>query len=644
MAPAGEETACGGWRLWARRLVEHPAWDLVFGLLTLVAVFGFPAYTLYAPAGLGSPAYLATVGVLVVAFALDCLLRLVAHGKRYATSFLFWVDALATVSLLAELPAVLYATQSESGAWPNPRVLRMSIYVTRLSRLARQSRVMLRLREALQRRRRERSETAAERSATSVQNELESRFTSLVAIFVVLGLLFIPLRELVTGRDELRDELRLLSQTPAGELLRGQERRLRSDPRVVLLADGSSSAEQARDEAERRGIAPYELGRYQEGDRVLWISHREDRLAGARLDITLAFVIIVVMVAMSAAFTRTTDRVLLRPLRQLKHSIEEAVRRNESLRFLRQIEASEPVTFLQRAFIPLVERLVAAVNSETRESILSADGGPAARSHDWTVALTDIQGFTTLMETLGQDGFTAINAYFRHCAGVVAEHGGDIFEHTGDGFIITVEGEGKEGRAFAMGVRVVKELERITASEQWRSLLSVPAWTEGPLRHIRTRIGIHSGVVTTGRLGTDRICRYGLIGEAANVAARLESANKQFGTWLLATETVAARAPEELREHTRHIDRVIVLGTKTPVSLYTYDFAPPKSYAEFRAQFDVGMAAYLSGDWAAAKEKLSRAQELWREDGVCAALLQRLAELGPAAPAQWPGAFKMGKK
>ncbi|MGC4115278.1 MAG: adenylate/guanylate cyclase domain-containing protein [Myxococcales bacterium] len=312
--------------------------------------------------------------------------------------------------------------------------------------------------------------------------------------------------------------------------------------------------------------------------------------------------------------------------------------------FLRHVEDTEPVTFLQRVFIPLLERLVAAVNSEARENILNADAGPTVRSRDWAIAFTDMQNFTSLMETFGQDGFTAINEYFRHSAAVVAEHGGDIFEHTGDGFIVTLAGEGKERRAFSAGVRIIQALERITETEEWRHLLPHPAWRDGTLRRIRTRIGIHKGVVTTGRIGNERVCRYGMIGEAANIASRLESANKQFGTWLLVTEDIAAHAPEELRPQTRRIDRVVVVGTKTPVSIFTYDFEPPARYAEFRQAFDAGVDRYVDGNWEAARDRLEAARTLWPEDPACAALLKRLEQLGTVAPADWPGAFKMAQK
>jgi adenylate cyclase len=626
-------------------LVSHPTWELVVGLFTLAAVFGFPAFTLASPAGLQQPGYLAAVFVFFGVFALDLLLRLVAFGKSYLFSLYFVVDSVATLSLLTELPGAVYATQSESGAWPNARVLRMSVYVTRLSRLARQSRTMLRLREVLFQRRTRGSASAAEQSATLLQHELETQFNSLVALFVVLALFFIPLREAFTARDDLHEALRQLSRTPAGDLLRAQEDVLRADPRVLLLAPAAGpSLGQAQAVASARGLAPYEMGRYQEAGRVLWISHREERLAGAQLDILLALFIVAVMLTMSTLFVRATDRVLLRPLRDLQRSIEAAIHRNDALGFLRHVEDTEPVTFLQRVFIPLLERLVAAVNSEARENILSADAGPVVRSRDWAIAFTDIQNYTALMETLGQDGFTAINEYFRHCAAVVAEHGGDIFEHTGDGFIVTLPGDGKERRAFDMGVRIIQSLERITATEEWRALLSHPAWAQGTLRHIRTRIGIHKGLVTTGRIGNERVCRYGMIGEAANIASRLESANKQFGTWLLVTEDIAAHAPEELRPHTRRIDRVIVVGTKTPVSLFTYDFAPPARYAEFRQAFDAGVDRYVAGDWAAARERLEASRALWPEDPAGAALLRRLEQVGPAAPADWPGAFKMAQK
>ncbi len=639
-------TPTPGPRALLQRWLGHPAWELVLAVFTLTAVFGFPLYTLACPAGLEAPEYTAAVYVLLAVFALDWLARLLAFGRTYLGSFYFWVDALATLSLFAELPSALAALHGgEAGAWPNPRVLRMSVYVTRLSRLARQSRTLLRLRDLLFRRKLDHSASAAEHQATELQHDLELRFNALVAVFVVLGLLFIPLRETFTARDELHEAVRHLAQAPDAVTARAHELVLLSDPRVISLAEapGQGPARVLAGPA-RHALAPYEVSRYHEGRYVLTASHREERLAGARLDIVLALFIVAVMVVMSTAFSRATDRVLVTPLRDLQRAVEEAIRRNQALHFLRSVQDTEPVTFLRRVFIPLLERLVAAVNVEARESILRSDAAPLSRSRDWAIAFTDIQNYTTLMETLGPDGFTAINEYFGHCAGVIAAHQGDIFEHTGDGFIVTLAGEGKEARAFAMAVRIIEELERITATEAWAKLLAHPAWASAELRHVRTRIGIHAGTVTTGRIGTERCCRYGMIGEAANVAARLESLNKQLHTWLLVTDDIAAHAPADLRGRTRRVDRVVVVGAHAPVTLHTYDFSPPADYAGFRKAFDAGLAAYLAGSWREAAGLLDEAAQRWPGDGPTAALRERLGRLGPDAPPGWSGALQLTQK
>lgn len=622
------------------RLVESPPWEFSLALCTLVAVFGLPLHAILRPAGLQGPAYTAAIVALLAVFLLDWCLRIACYRGEYLRSLFFWVDGVASLSLVLELPALVHGL-----ALPNPRILRMSVYVTRLARLARQSRSMLRARDWLFRRRRHDGAGNAESQAAQLQHTLDLRFNTLVALFVMAALLLIPVRDLLEGHDDLQAGLHRLVTASDPALAQAQAVVLRADPRVLLLGPGATQA-QAREVGLARGLAGYEIGRYQEGAQVLWVSHRAERIAAAELDVFLALFIVLVMATMSAAFRRETDRVLIEPLRQLKRSVEDAVARNEALQFLSSIRDAEPVTFLQRVFIPLVERLMAAVNVEARDSILNADeaAGPQTHAREWAVALTDMQGFTHLMETLGTDGFTAINAYFRQCAAVVARHGGDLFEHTGDGFIVTLGGQGKETRAFAMAVELVLEMEKTVATDEWRRLLAHPAWADGPLRFVRTRIGLHTGTVTTGRIGNDRIYRYGLIGEAANVASRLESANKQFGTWLLATGEVARHAPEALVPRTRRIDRVQVVGTQRPVELFTYDFSPPAAYGAFRRAFDAGVERYLAGDWPTASARFAEALKHWPEDSVTQALVARLAKLGPAAPDHWHGAFKLAQK
>ncbi|HBO93799.1 MAG TPA: adenylate/guanylate cyclase domain-containing protein, partial [Gammaproteobacteria bacterium] len=83
--------------------------------------------------------------------------------------------------------------------------------------------------------------------------------------------------------------------------------------------------------------------------------------------------------------------------------------------------------------------------------------------------------------------------------------------------------------------------------------------------HIEFRIGLHTGAVVAGNLGSKTRMKYAVIGDTVNVAARLEHLNKEFGTTILVSDDVKARLPNELAAQTTQMGLSQVKGRSQPV-------------------------------------------------------------------------------
>lgn len=129
-----------------------------------------------------------------------------------------------------------------------------------------------------------------------------------------------------------------------------------------------------------------------------------------------------------------------------------------------------------------------------------------------------------------------------------------------------------------------------------------------------------------------------------NLAARLESATKQFGVdLLLSADFVGALLVEEHSECVRLVDVARLRGAAQPMRIYTFD--DPQAdrpslrlpYAAYRSLFGEGVDLYLAGEWVSSAQALLRAKAAWPDDGVVDALLSFMDASGGVAPPGWPG-------
>lgn len=153
-----------------------------------------------------------------------------------------------------------------------------------------------------------------------------------------------------------------------------------------------------------------------------------------------------------------------------------------------------------------------------------------------SIIFSDIAGFTTLSESLAPTDLTRVlNGYLTGMSDIVLKHGGTIDKFIGDAVVAFFGAPKEDAMAPIKALRCAIELDEF--AEQYRK-----ANTEFGLQH--TRIGLHYGRVTVGNFGGENRFDYTAMGDAMNVAARLESANKTFGTRLSVSDEMLQAARE----------------------------------------------------------------------------------------------------
>jgi len=275
----------------------------------------------------------------------------------------------------------------------------------------------------------------------------------------------------------------------------------------------------------------------------------------------------------------------------------------------------------------LLERLV-----ESRE--MPALGG---EERDITVLFSDLAGFTSLSEeTAPQDTVSLLNDYFTELTDVVEAHGGYVERYYGDGMLALFGAPLADGDDRRHAVEAALACQARLAEVGDR--LAFPA---GAVLH--TRIGINSGRMVVGNIGSVRRLNYTVIGDAVNLAARLEGANKIYGTRILISDTTAAScgAGVVLRE----IDTVRVVGRAAPVPLFDpvgLDGAVPTATLVKVARYGAALRAYRAGRF---EEAAALFDALAPSDPPAAAMARRARALQTAPPdAVWDGVVDLDTK
>ena len=262
-----------------------------------------------------------------------------------------------------------------------------------------------------------------------------------------------------------------------------------------------------------------------------------------------------------------------------------------------------------------------------------------------TVFFCDMKGFTGLSEGMTPAGMVRIvNRYLAMMSEPVRRHRGIIDKYIGDA-IMAFWGppftKPEEQAVFAC----MAGLEQLAALEAYRAELPELMGIKR-VPHVDMRIGAATGEAIVGNIGSDVSMSYTVMGDAVNLASRLEGANKAFGTRFLVNSRTAEMASElfEFRE----IDLILVDGKQEPEHAFEVVGRRGELTLAVRAlleRFAEGLAAYRRRAWGEAAAAFIAALEAVPEDGPSKVFLARLEHLkADPPPPEWNGVWVLGEK
>jgi adenylate cyclase len=259
-----------------------------------------------------------------------------------------------------------------------------------------------------------------------------------------------------------------------------------------------------------------------------------------------------------------------------------------------------------------------------------------------TAMFTDVKGFSTISEKLDpQDLVRLLNIYLTEMSDTIMSQRGTIDKYEGDAIIAffgaPVAYPDHAERACYAACRM-KSLEEELNKRTMESKMSPSP--------ILTRIGINTGDMVVGNMGSAKKMDYTIMGNAVNLAARLEGVNKQYGTWMLMSEATYKEGGANYV--CRKLDRVRVVGINEPVRLY--ELVGNKQFVtsqkkEIVERFHAALDVFEQKEWESAQKTLLEILALDPEDGPAGVYSKRCAEfLAKAPPPNWDGVFNLTAK
>jgi adenylate cyclase len=258
-----------------------------------------------------------------------------------------------------------------------------------------------------------------------------------------------------------------------------------------------------------------------------------------------------------------------------------------------------------------------------------------------TVMFSDVVGFTTIAEQLTPEALVALlNQYLTEMTNTVFKYDGMLDKYEGDAIMAVFGAPISHGNhalnCCAAAIEMQEQLIRL------RQL-----WAKQGRPQLHARIGINTGPMVVGNMGSENRFDYTVMGDAVNLGARFESANKQYGTFMMIGENTHAITKDDII--VRELDLVRVKGKTEPAKVYELVGLKEKGISDNKQQiitaFNQGFEYYLAQKWDDAIENFKQALTINPNDGPARTYIKRCEQFKQYPPgADWDGVFILAHK
>lgn len=276
-----------------------------------------------------------------------------------------------------------------------------------------------------------------------------------------------------------------------------------------------------------------------------------------------------------------------------------------------------------------------------REAMIDLSALKQGTHKEITAFFSDIADFTAISEELSPSELAALlNEYLSAMTIILKKYDGVLDKYVGDAIVAIfnapVDIQNHHLKATKAALEMIEKLEEL--KNYWKSnKLYTPK-----SRSMKIRIGLNTGYAKVGFMGTDDLASYTMMGDTVNVAARLESAGKDYGVNILISEDTKREVKKEL--FTRELDMVQVKGKNKPVKIFeliNYHSQVPKSIIEATKLYERALKLYKKKKWDEAIETFETSIQTKRTNDKAAELLidRCIYYKRSPPPSRWNGVF-----
>lgn len=264
---------------------------------------------------------------------------------------------------------------------------------------------------------------------------------------------------------------------------------------------------------------------------------------------------------------------------------------------------------------------------------------PGGETKELSVMFSDIRSFTTISEGLtASELVLLLNEYLGEMTEILFQTWGTLDKYIGDAIMAfwgsPIPQEDHARRACACALQMKVRLEKL--NRKWEAQGREP-WRVG--------IGINTGPVCVGNMGSSRRLAWTVMGDNVNLASRLEGLTKEYQVQIVISENTYQEVAGEYV--CRELDLIRVKGKQQPVAVYELmaHHRDAEKYADLLARFTDARSSYQARRWQEAIRKFEDLLQLYPDDGPSHMLLRRLFEYRTEAPApEWDGVYVMEHK
>ena len=254
-----------------------------------------------------------------------------------------------------------------------------------------------------------------------------------------------------------------------------------------------------------------------------------------------------------------------------------------------------------------------------------------------TVLFADLAGFTNLSETMTPaDLIHLLNEYFSPLTQIILAHRGTLDKFIGDAIMAFWGAPLRLPDHAGRACRAALEMQTAMAALQ-------PGWLKRGFPRLTARLGLHTGPLIAGNVGSRERFNYTVLGDTVNLASRLEGVNKLYGTNILLSEEAYRLVAEQFLM--RQLDTIRVQGRVQPVTIYELLGELEDGELEWLEMFAAGRAAYQARDWDRSEKYFQDLLRLKPEDGPAQVFLNRVRQYREHPPSpEWRGVFILESK